>query len=159
MATRAEWTIEYEGDAFERFFTSLTSYEQAVLTAAIEHVLMRSGIDICQSEWGKALGKGLYEFRVRRSLQAILSSAGAEVPEDVSGVDRQVLLRVFCTFHGDKIVLLLSGYDKQSDPSEKRQDREIEEARKMLTAWKAAQAAASKGKKKGAKKSSKKKRR
>lgn len=43
-----EWTIEYEGAAFERFFTKLGGYEQAVLVAAIEHVLKVHGMDICQ---------------------------------------------------------------------------------------------------------------
>lgn len=139
MTDQTEWTIEYEGEAFERFFLDLPQYEQAVLTAAIEHVLKRSGKDICKSEWGKALGDGLYEFRVRRSLQAILSLSGEHAPEGTVGAGRAVLLRVFCTFHGTKIVLFFSGYDKQSDPSDKRQQREIARARKMLTAWKQAQ--------------------
>jgi len=30
------WSVEYEGATFERFFSSLPEYEQAVLTAAIE---------------------------------------------------------------------------------------------------------------------------
>lgn len=159
MAAQSEWTIDYEGDAFERFYLDLPPYEQAVLTAAIEHVLQRMGMDICKTEWGKPLGEGLYEFRVRRSLQAILSLAGVEVPEDAAGADREVLLRVFCTFHGAKIVLLFSGYDKQSDSSSKRQQREIAEARKMLRAWKQVEAArAAKEKKKTAPKRSKKKR-
>lgn len=130
------WTIEYEGAGFERFFVKLAGYEQAVLVAAIEHVLKVHGIDICQGEWGKPLGDGLYEFRVRRSLQAILTEAGVEPPMDVSGADRMVLIRVFCTFHGDRIVLLYHGYDKKKDPSKKRQEREISRARKLHSAWK-----------------------
>ena len=129
------WTIEYEGAAFDRFFESLPGYEQTVLVAAIEHVLARHGIDICAGEWGKPLGGGLYEFRVRRSLRAILSEAGVDAPE-LAGADRDVLLRVFCAFHGDKIVLLYHGYDKKRDPSEKRQQREIARARKLHDAWK-----------------------
>jgi putative component of toxin-antitoxin plasmid stabilization module len=130
------WSIEYEGATFERFFSSLPEYEQAVLTAAIEHVLEAHGIDICSGEWGKPLGEGLYEFRVRRSLNAILAEAGAELPADLAGTDRQVLLRVFCTFHGRKIVLLYSGYNKKTDTSEKRQQREIAKARKIHKQWK-----------------------
>lgn len=120
-----EWTIEYEGDRFEKFFLGLPEYEQAVLEAAITHVLAVRGIDICNGEWGKPLGEGLYEFRVRRSLQAILTEAGVPLPEDLRGADRQVLLRVLCAFRGNKIVLLYSGYDKQRDPSAKRQAKEI----------------------------------
>ena len=50
-----------------------------------------------------------------------------------------VLIRVICTFHGDKIVLLSSGYDKKKDPSDKRQQREIAKARKIHEQWKRAQ--------------------
>ncbi|MDY7544531.1 hypothetical protein QN345_16705 [Cryobacterium sp. 10I1] len=110
----AAWTVEYEGDTLDRFVDSLPPYEQAVLIAAIEHVLEVYGIDICAGEWGKSLGDGLYEFRVRKSLQAIFTEAGLAPPMDMSGIDRQVLLRVFCTFHGCKIVLLYSGYNKKS---------------------------------------------
>ncbi len=128
------WSIEYEGDAFERFLFSLPTYEQAVLVAAIEHVLRAYGIDICSGEWGKPLGEGLYEFRIRKSLRTILVSAGLDTPEG-AGADRNVLLRVFCTFHGDKIVLLYHGYNKKTDPSEKRQQREIAKARKIHERW------------------------
>lgn len=44
---------------------------------------------------------------------------------------------VFVAFHGNRIVLLLDGYDKAADPSRKRQQREIAAARKLRTAWKA----------------------
>lgn len=75
-----KWTIEYEGDAFARFFSGLGNYEQAVLTAAIEHVLAVHGIDICSGEWGKPLSGGLYEFRVRKSLHAIFTEANDPCP-------------------------------------------------------------------------------
>lgn len=52
------WTIEYEGEAFARFFFSLGDYEQAVLTAAIEHVLAVHGIDICNGEWASPCSAG-----------------------------------------------------------------------------------------------------
>ena len=43
---------------------------------------------------------------------------------------------MFCTFHGDKIVLLYHGYDKKRDPSERRQQREIAKARRLHQEWK-----------------------
>lgn len=55
----AVWSVEYEGDAFERFLFSLPPYEQAVLVATIEHVLQVYGMDICSGAWGKPLGLGL----------------------------------------------------------------------------------------------------
>ncbi len=51
-----------------------------------------------------------------------------------------ILLRVFCTFYGDKVVLLLSCLDKGADP--KAQPRAIRSARKFLADWQAEQAAA-----------------
>lgn len=129
------WTVEYEGDGFESFLRSLPPYEQAVLIAAVENVLQNYGIDICSGEWGKPLGGGLYEFRVRKSLRSILDVAGGE-PLDQAGVDRRVLRRVFCAFHGNKVVVLYHGYDKKGDPSKKRQQREITKARKLHERWK-----------------------
>lgn len=129
-----QWTVEYEGESFERFLGSLPEYEQAVLIAAIEHVLQILGPDICSTEWGKPLGEGLFEFRIRKSLSAILRAAGTEYA--APGTEVAVLLRVFCTFYGDKIVLLYHGYNKKKDPSEKRQQREIKKARKAHKAWK-----------------------
>ena len=42
------------------------------------------------------------------------------------------MLRVFCHAYGDKVVLLLAGYDKGDDPSNKRENTEIELARQRL---------------------------
>lgn len=72
------WAIEYEGAAFERFFLSLPEYEQVVLSAALTNVLEVEGIGVCSSEWGKPLGDGLFEFRIRKSLNSILAAAGEE---------------------------------------------------------------------------------
>ncbi|MCY4620460.1 MAG: hypothetical protein OXD34_01295 [bacterium] len=48
----------------------------------------------------------------------------------------KVLLRVFVHFYGDRIVLLLGGYDKGRYPQKKRQQREIARARKSLRQFK-----------------------
>jgi len=129
------WTVEYLGDDFERFYLKLPTYEQAVLTAAITHVLEAQGMDAFDGGWGKPLGGGLFEFRVQRSLDSILSPAGVEEGRpDASS--KRVSLRLFCTFHGDRIVLLFHGYDKGRDPSRRRQQKQIARARKALAAWK-----------------------
>ena len=125
------WAVEVASDDFERFVRKLPEYEQAVVVAAIQHVLAVEGIGICDSEWGKALGRGLYEFRIRRSLDTILRSAGIA---DASG-RQPVLVRVFCSFVGNRVVLLLGGYDKGRDPGSKRQQREIARARAELVRW------------------------
>jgi hypothetical protein len=43
-----------------------------------------------------------------------------------------VLLRVFCHATGDRVILLLGGYDKGSDASPRRQELEIALARRRL---------------------------
>ena len=77
---------------------------------------------------------GLYEFRVR-STAAEIEAMFAGAPPGAK-VGERVLLRVFFHPHGDRIVLLLGGYDKGADPSERRQAREISIARKRLADFK-----------------------
>jgi len=95
----------------KRWMDDLDANAQRVLAAALEEVLAHQGIGVCGSEWGRQLGGGLFEFRVRNDA---------------------LLLRVFCHAYGDKVVLLLSGYDKGRDVSAKRQQKEIERARRLL---------------------------
>ena len=97
--------------------------KKQVLGAAMQEHLQHLGVEVCRSELGKQLGEGLFEFRLR-----------CESPE-------KILLRVFCHAHGDKLVLLLGGYDKGEDPSPKRQQQEIKEARSRLAKWKRRQTA------------------
>jgi hypothetical protein len=110
-------------------------------------ILAQQGTDVCASDWGFALGAGLDEFRIRRTLSTICNEAGIVVPSGFAA-DDEVLIRVFFTTHGRRILLLLGGYDKGADPSPKRQQRAIAAARKVLLEYKrdvAAQARRSKG--------------
>lgn len=52
--------------------------------------------------------------------------------------------RVFFCTAARKIILLVSGYDKARDPSDRRQQREIARARRLLTAYREAQKQAGK---------------
>lgn len=131
-----DWTLQvYEAldgtRPFEAFLAGLDGYRREVLVIALRTVLARQGHNVCSSEWGKALRQGLYEFRVRRSLSVVCQAAGLEVPAGVRA-DQKVLLRVFFAVEGRRVVLLLGGYDKGADPSEKRQEREIATARRLL---------------------------
>jgi hypothetical protein len=132
------WRIElYADDAgrspYQACIEDVDDASFSALEAAVEHVLTRHGIDLCKTEWMKPLGQGLYEFRVRHDAQEIRARFGQR-PQD-SAAREKILLRVFCHFYGDKVVLLLTGYDKGADPSPKRQQKEIAQARKHLTAW------------------------
>ncbi len=94
------------------------------------------GIDLAKTEWLKALGGGLFEFRIRHTVEEIVARFGDEIPVLKSGAPESVLLRVFVHFYGQKVVLLLGGYDKGKAPSPKRQQAEIKEARKFLVQFK-----------------------
>ncbi|MGA7912509.1 MAG: hypothetical protein WCC30_13335 [Candidatus Dormiibacterota bacterium] len=96
------------------------------------------GTDVCETEWGKNLGDGLYEFRIRHPAGAIqrmfpptkaIRKLLGKVPD--SDKDAQVLLRIFFTTYGSGVILLLSGYDKGRDPSSARQRAEIKKAQEM----------------------------
>lgn len=106
----------------------LNDVELAALDAALGEILGHFGVGVCGTEWGKHLGDGLFEFRIRHTADEITGMRGKKTKE-------KVLLRVFCHAYGDKVVLLLAGYDKGADPSGKRQQKEIARARKRLTEW------------------------
>jgi putative component of toxin-antitoxin plasmid stabilization module len=92
----------------------LTPRKRRVLGAAMNEILQHQGLGVCGTAFGRQLGDGLFEFRLR---------------------EKGLLLRVLCHAYGDKLILLLGGYDKAEDPSAKRQQSEIEEARRRLRAW------------------------
>lgn len=113
----------------------LSLTKKQVLGQAMNEILQTLGIDVCATEFGKQLGKGLFEFRLRHKPGDIgAEKGGKKLPPE------ELLLRVFCHAHGKKLILLLGGYDKGEDTSKKRQDREIGEARARLAKWRSRQA-------------------
>jgi hypothetical protein len=94
-------------------------------------ILTDMGLDVCGTEYGKQLGSGLFEFRIRHD-EAVIRGKAREPGKGQRG---EVLLRVFCHAHGQRIVLLLGGYDKGADPSTRRQSREIASARGRLRSF------------------------
>lgn len=108
----------------------LTAYQRSSVGVAMSDILQHEGISVCESEWGGALGRGLYEFRQRRNAAEVL---GDEARTPAKG--ERLLLRVFFHPYGDQKVLLLGGYDKLRDPSDRRQRQEIELARQRLADW------------------------
>ena len=93
-------------------------------------ILQEEGIGVCRGAYGKQLGEGLFEFRLRHDAAEILRSLGKPARDEPRR--ERILLRVFCHAHGDRLILLLGGYDKVADPSRTRQQREIAEARRRL---------------------------
>jgi hypothetical protein len=144
------WEMEFYVDASGKepcrdFIDGLDAVKAAAIRSALVHILARQGPDVCETEFGKNLGKGLYEFRLRHDEAEILSRVRPDLAAKLeqAGAER-ILLRVFFHAHGDKLILLLGGYDKGEDPSSRRQQREIGVARKALIAWKESQRRAEK---------------
>jgi len=108
----------------------LTPTQRRAIGVAMSEILQEVGVGVCRTGYGKQLGDGLFEFRLRHDAAEILRSVGKEPRPEPDG--ERILLRVFCHAYGDRIVLLLGGYDKGADPSPKRQQREIADARRRL---------------------------
>jgi hypothetical protein len=121
--------------------------ERDAVLAAFDRVLERLSPDVCETEWGKMLGQGLFEFRIRHDateIDAILEAS----PRGRAKRGEHVLLRVFCHAYGRRVVVLLGAYDKGRDPSNRRQQAEIDKARARLTDFRARQSAARRAAKK-----------
>jgi hypothetical protein len=116
---------------YGRFRDRLDPVHRDALDTAAEVVLAARGIDLVRTEWMKALGDGLHEFRIRHSAAETARMFRGE-PDLDERISARILLRVFMHFHGQQVVLLLGGYDKGADPSKRRQQREIAAARKLL---------------------------
>jgi hypothetical protein len=135
----SHWDIQFYEDETGRepcreWIDKLGNIERGAILTAIELVLAERGTEVCQTEFGKNLGQGLYEFRLRWTAEEVKSKVG-RVSDAAAEKSAKILLRVFfCTGQGRKIILLLSGYDKGKDPSGRRQQREIVKARKLHTA-------------------------
>ncbi len=133
----ATYTLEfYEDESGEQpvrrwLKEELSPRKRRALGAAMNRVLQLHGVGVCGTEHGKQLGGGLFEFRLRgRDLAKVVPAPG---PGDAA--EAKMLLRVFCHAYGNRIILLLAGYDKGEHPSPKRQDAEIALARSRLKDW------------------------
>lgn len=113
----------------------LSAEHRAALGTGMRHTLQVLGVGVCATQFGKQLGEGLCEFRLRYDLAELRHRFEGRDPDPQSGTSEEVLLRVFFHAHGDRVVLLLHGYDKGADPSTRRQQREIAEARRRLRAF------------------------
>lgn len=109
----------------------LTPAQRRAMGVAMREVLEEMGVGVCETEFGRQLGGGLFEFRLRQDAEEVLRRVGKE-PRRAESKGERILLRVFCHAYGDRVILLLGGYDKGRDPKGRRQQREIEGARDRL---------------------------
>ena len=124
MCSRRPYVIEFyetpHGDkpVLRWIKEDLSVRQRRALGYAVYRLLQRYGVGVCDTELGRQLGGGLFEFRLRLRAHADGESA---------------LLRVFCHAAADRVILLLGGYDKGKDAGRRRQDHEIKVARRRLS--------------------------
>lgn len=113
----------------------LPTHKRRALAAALRLVLAVHGIDVCGSPYGRHLGHGLFEFRLDEDEATLFRKWGPEAVSTSGHGDSsaRILLRVFCHATGDRVILILGGYDKGRDPSPRKQQGEIAKARARLT--------------------------
>jgi hypothetical protein len=114
----------------------LNRVERSALGMVMLRYLQGMGADIVTTRLGRALGKSLYELRLDDSAQEILGRLGFKPRgKMVRASSRVLLLRVFFTVQGDRLVLLLGGYDKGRHTSKSYQQAQIHLARARLKDW------------------------
>jgi hypothetical protein len=134
------YTIEFWEDdrgrkpVLEWIKNDLTPTQRRAIGAAMAAFLERLGPDVCGTKWGKWVAPGIAEFRLRMTGKQIVNAGWAT--EEQIDTSEQLLLRVFFHVHGDKVVVLLEGYDKGAAPSSKAQQTKIANAQKRLQQWK-----------------------
>lgn len=131
------WESDTGREPVREWLDALDDVKQAAAVRGLSIVLADFGPDVCQSEYGKSLGGGLFEFRLRHSAKEIIAKHRPSLLEQIKLVppDGSVLLRIFFHPHGDQVILLLGGYDKGRFTGSTRQQREIKAARKRLGEW------------------------
>ena len=112
--------------------------KRRAIGVAMFEILQHEGPHVVGTNFGKGLGGGLFEFRLDQDAAQVLARKGRIARPETADASR-ILLRVFCHAHGDRIVLLLGGYDKGDRPSTRHQQSQIELSRTRLRDWKARQ--------------------
>lgn len=93
------WTVEFYQDEKGRepcreWMEKLSPTQRDALITAIDVVLAERGLDVMSTEYGKPLGDGLYEFRLRWTAAEVRHKAG-RVSDAVAAKAEKILLRVF----------------------------------------------------------------
>lgn len=126
------YTVEFYEEAngsspvFKWMTEELSPAQRRVVTAALEELVAPMGPDIAGTEFGKNLGGGVIELRLRQDAAQLLKRVGKPPrephPEDMG---EEILLRIFFHPHGRKRALVLHGYDKGRNPSMRHQQQQI----------------------------------
>ncbi len=116
---------------FTRFVKSLTPIKQRTLEASIDKILLIHGLELVDGDLIKNLGGGLYEFRVGPTTTRMMNRAGNSDMD----THQKIALRVFLSFEGNRLIVILGSYDKGANDSKSRQQSAIAQSRRLLKAW------------------------
>jgi hypothetical protein len=119
-----------DASSFARFVKSLTPIKQRTLEASLDKILLVHGLELVDGDLIKNLGGGLYEFRVGPTTTRMMNKAG----EGSKETHQKIALRVFLSFEGIRLIVLLGSYDKGANDSKSKQQSEIAQARRVLRA-------------------------
>ena len=141
--TTPPYTLEFYEDEYGHepvldWLRGLTPSKRRAIGVAMFEILQYEGPHVVGTNFGKGLGGGIFEFRLDQDASQVLARKGKKARPETSETAK-ILLRVFCHAHGERIVLLLGGYDKGERPSTRHQQTQIELAKARLKAWKARQ--------------------
>ena len=95
-----EWDVEFYADDNGRepcreWAERLSPQKRAAFIAAIRLVLACRGLDVVKTEYGKARGEGLYEFRIRWTAAEISHKVSGLPAADIGGAPKEILLQAF----------------------------------------------------------------
>jgi hypothetical protein len=122
----------------------LDPVKRAAAMRALSIILAGEGPGVCSTEYGKNLGGGLCEFRLRHDADEVLRARRPDLYEKLGPQPQgRVLLRMFFAEVDGTVILLLGGYDKGRDPARRRQDAEIRTARARLAEYRGRRGGAS----------------
>lgn len=109
------WTIELSSaDVLDSLFGEITEKQIQYIRSNALRRLRENGLNLLGTNHAKALSGGLYELRIRR--------------------DPELLVRIFFTLIHPSRLVIVGGYNKKRDPSDLKQRREINAARRVIDA-------------------------
>jgi len=124
------------------FFHEISRPKQLAAKAGVERILAYLGSGVIDTEWGDNLQDGVCELRIKRTAAETepwwRNHYGLPEPEPEPHVE--ILLRIYFHAYGDKVILLLGGFDKGAHPNHEK--AEVKQAKANLRNWREQQARA-----------------
>jgi hypothetical protein len=65
----------------------LTAAQRQAIGTAMRRILQADGVQVCSTPWGRQLGGGLFEFRVRRTGEQMINEGWAK-PDSIDPSER-----------------------------------------------------------------------